>query len=54
MFYTQDVLLANSTYSLYMIVGILASGFILFFIARAYRKRQGIDVDLAYKEILPE
>jgi amino acid transporter len=51
---TQDVLLANSPYSLYMILGIFASGFIVFWIARAYRKRQGIDVDLAYREIIPE
>jgi APA family basic amino acid/polyamine antiporter len=54
MFLTQDVLLANSPYSLYMILGIFASGFLLFFIARAYRKTQGIDVDLAYREIIPE
>jgi len=51
---TQDVLLANSPYSLGMIVGIFASGFIAFWIARAYRKKQGIDVDLAYQEIIPE
>lgn len=54
MYLTQDVLLANSPYSLYMITGIFATGFIFFFIARAYRKRQGIDVDLAYREIIPE
>jgi amino acid transporter len=53
-FLTQDVLLANSIYSLYMIAGIFVSGFLVFFIARAYRKRQGIDVDLAYQEIIPE
>jgi len=51
---TQDVLLANSPYSLGMIVGIFVSGFIAFWIARAYRKKQGIDVDLAYQEIIPE
>jgi APA family basic amino acid/polyamine antiporter len=51
---TQDVLLANSPYSLWMIVGIFASGFIAFWIGRAYRKKQGIDVDLAYREIIPE
>jgi len=51
---TQDVLLANSIYSLYMIVGIFISGFLIFFVARAYRKRQGIDVDLAYQEMIPE
>jgi amino acid transporter len=51
---TQDVLLANSPYSLGMILGIFASGFIAFWIARAYRKHQGIDVDLAYREIIPE
>ena len=51
---TQDVLLANSPYSLYMILGIFASGFIVFWIAKAYRKSQGIDVDLAYREIIPE
>ena len=51
---SQDVLLANSIYSLYMIAGIFISGFLIFFIARAYRKTQGIDVDLAYQEIIPE
>jgi amino acid transporter len=51
---TQDVLLANSPYSIGMIVGIFATGFIAFWIAKVYRKRQGIDVDLAYQEIIPE
>jgi len=51
---TQDVLLANSPYSLYMIAGIFISGFLLFWIARGYRRSQGIDVDLAYREIIPE
>jgi hypothetical protein len=54
MFLTQDVLFANSPNSLALILGISVSGLLVFFIARAYRRSQGIDVDLAYQEIIPE
>jgi uncharacterized membrane protein len=29
-------------------------GFVLYYAAKSYRKRQGIDIDLAYKQIPPE
>jgi len=46
--------LVNSPESLTIVFGTLIGGFIIFYLARAYRKRQGIDIDLAYAEIPPE
>jgi hypothetical protein len=34
--------------------GILGIGLVLYFISAAYRKRQGIDLSLAFKEIPPD
>ncbi len=41
-------------FSVYMTAGVWIAGFALFWIARAYRKAQGINIDLAYKELPPE
>jgi amino acid transporter len=53
-YFTEDTLLANAPESLWMIFGIFLVGFILFWIAKFYRKTQGIDVELAFKEVPPE
>jgi len=45
---------ANTTPSLIFVFGQIVLGFALFFIARAYRKSQGIDIDLAFREIPSE
>ncbi len=36
------------------VVGIYAAGLIIYYIARAYRRRAGIDLDLLHKEVQPE
>ena len=51
---TEDTLAANAPESLWMIFIIFLVGFIIFWIAKYYRKAQGIDVELAFKEIPPE
>ena len=51
---TVDELAANSNESLLMIAVIFISGLVLYIAARNYRRRQGIDVDLAFREIAPE
>ena len=51
---TVDELAANSIESLLMIAVIFISGLFLYFAARKYRRRQGIDIDLAFREIAPE
>jgi len=53
-YFTEDTLLANAPESLLMIFGIFLAGFILFWIAKYYRQTQGIDVELAFKEVPPE
>ncbi|MGQ9642031.1 MAG: hypothetical protein ACUVUF_07915 [Candidatus Bathycorpusculaceae bacterium] len=50
-YFTEDTLLANAPESLWMIFGIFLVGFILFWIAKFYRKTQGIDIELAFKEV---
>jgi len=42
---------ANAPSSIMTVFGIFILGFILFYAVRAYRKRQGIDVDLLFKEV---
>lgn len=42
---------ANSPTSLAMVVGFIVIGFVLFYAMRAYRKRQGVDVDLTFRTI---
>ena len=41
-------------YATGFVVGIYASGIVIYYIARAYRKRSGIDLDLLHKEVPPE
>jgi len=41
-------------FSLYLTFGIAATGFAYYWIVRWYRKRQGINIDLAFKELPPE
>lgn len=53
-YFTEDTLAANAPESLWMIFGVFLIGFILFWIAKLYRKTQGIDVDLAFREVPPE
>ncbi|ARM75355.1 APC family permease [Acidianus manzaensis] len=36
------------------LVGMYASGFIIYYAARAYNKRKGVEIDLAFKEIPPD
>jgi amino acid transporter len=42
-----------SPFSMLFMAALFIAGFIMYFVVRAYRKRQGIDIDLAYKEIPP-
>jgi flagellar biogenesis protein FliO len=37
-----------------MIVVLYFVGLIMYYVSRAYRRRKGMDLDLAYKEIPPE
>ena len=41
-------------FSLYLTFGIAATGFAYYWIVRWYRKRQGINIDLAFEELPPE
>jgi amino acid transporter len=52
--WTDGALGSNNPVSLALILGILAVSFCLFFIIRAIRKRQGIDIDALFREIPPE
>jgi amino acid transporter len=42
---------ANSPTSLAMVVGFIAIGFVLFYGMKAYRKKQGVDVELTFRTI---
>jgi len=46
--------LVNAPSSLSIITGTLVLGFIIFYVAKAYRKAKGIDISLAFKELPPE
>lgn len=52
--WTDSTLGSNNPVSLALILGILVVSFALFFIIRAIRKRQGIDIDALFREIPPE
>ena len=52
--WTDSTLGSNNPVSLALILGILGVSFCLFFIIRAIRKRQGIDIDALFREIPPE
>ena len=51
LFLIDSVVAANTPSNEIAIVGFIVSGFVYFYAARAYQKRKGIDVDLAYKEV---
>ena len=51
LFLIDNVVAANTLSNEISIVGIIISGFVYFYVARAYQKKKGIDVDLAYREI---
>ena len=52
--WVDDFLGANSPQSIALILTILIISFILYWIIRAVRRRQGIDIDALYREIPPE
>jgi len=51
LFFGDDIAAGNSTASLIAVFGPMTAAFIGYFVAQAVRKRQGIDVALAFKEI---
>lgn len=52
--WTDAALGSNSPQSVALILGILVISFVLYWVIRAVRKRQGIDIDALYREIPPE
>jgi len=52
--WTDSALGSNSPQSVGLIISVLVISFFLYFIIRAIRKRQGIDLDALYKELPPE
>jgi APA family basic amino acid/polyamine antiporter len=52
--WTDAALGSNSPQSVALILGILVISFVLYWVIRAFRKRQGIDIDALYREIPPE
>ena len=52
--WTDGALGSNSPQSVTLIVSIFIAAFILYWIIRAYRKRQGIDIDAVFRELPPE
>lgn len=53
LYLTNPVFGANSNTSLIAIGLSIASGIAIYFIAKAYRKREGIDISLLFKEVPP-
>lgn len=51
---SDPVVAANTTPSLIFVFGQIVLGLIIFYVARAVRRRQDIDIDLAYREIPSE
>ena len=51
---TRDLLFLNSTQQKLTTFGQFAIPFVLFFIVRAYRRRQGVPIDATFREIPPE
>jgi amino acid transporter len=47
----DDIAGANTLVNICLVSGLLIFGLIYFYLMRHYRKKQGIDIDLAYKEI---
>jgi len=52
--WTDPALLSNSPQSVGLIVGILVVSLVLYYVIRAVRRRQGIDIDALYREVPPE
>jgi amino acid transporter len=52
--YWSDDMWGVKHFTLYLTAAIFSSGFLLYWIARWYRKRQGINIDLAFKGLPPE
>jgi len=52
--WVDDTLGSNSPQSITLILGILIISFVLYWIIRAIRRRQGIDIDALFREIPPE
>jgi amino acid transporter len=51
--FTNQIIGGNPTY--YPVAaGLAIAGLVIFYVARAYRRRQGINLDLVFKEIPPE
>jgi hypothetical protein len=46
--------ISNNPGKLELAVAVYAVGFAIYFISRAIRSRQGIELDLAYRELPPE
>lgn len=53
-FATNNLLFVNAPFPVELTIGVFASGLVLFVIAYLYRKSEGLDLMLAYKEIPPE
>lgn len=51
---TNDLLFLNGSKQLWTTFGQFAVPFVLFFVARASRRRQGVPIDATFKEIPPE
>ena len=51
---TNSLLFVNAPFPLELTPGMFTSGVLLFIVAWIYRKRKGLDLMLAYKEIPPE
>lgn len=51
---TNDLLFLNGSKQLWTTFGQFAVPFVLFFVARAIRRRQGVPIDATFKEIPPE
>ena len=54
LFLIDDIQGANTPLNLSVVFGTFIFALIIYYAMRAYRKRQGIDIDLAFKEIPPE
>ena len=53
-FITYNVYFGVTTSFLEVMIGFVVFFIVLYFVIIAYRKRQGVDVNLVYREIPPE
>ena len=49
-----NTIIGGSPSSYPVAAGLAIAGLVIFYVARAYRKSQGINIDLVFKEIPPE